>query len=211
MIIVSSLAYTYGNSRRLSFPDFSVASGKSCLLLGNSGSGKTTLLHLMGGLLKIQEGTVEINGVDLSSLSEGQADTFRAKHIGFIFQKNHLLSSLSVKQNLMMAPFLANLNHDDNRMDEVLAQLGLWEKKNAKVTTLSQGQAQRVAIARALLNRPSVIIADEPTSALDDENCDRVISLLLNVAKQNQSTLLVATHDQRLKRIIPRQVILTNP
>jgi ABC-type lipoprotein export system ATPase subunit len=210
MVIVSSLAYQYGSDKTLSFPDFSVEGGKTCLLSGNSGSGKTTLLHLMGGLLKIQQGYIQIRNTDLSALSETEADTFRGKYIGFIFQKNHLMASLSVKKNLLMAPFLANIKQDENRVEEVLAQLGLWEKKNAKVQQLSQGQAQRVAIARAVLNKPSIIFADEPTSALDDYNCERVSSLLLNVAQQNQCTLVVATHDQRLKSIIPKQVQLNN-
>lgn len=211
MVVVSGLAYEYKSSKMLFFPDFTVDAGKSCLLLGESGSGKTTLLHLIGGLLRIQYGKVEIQKANLAHFTEAESDSFRGRNIGFVFQKNHLISSLSVKQNLFMAPLLANLKQDESRVEEVLAQLGLWEKKNAKITQLSQGQAQRVAIARAILNKPSIILADEPTSALDDHNCERVISLLLNVAKQNQCTLVVATHDQRLKSIIPRQVQLTNP
>lgn len=210
MVTVSGLTYSYGSSKTLFFPDFSVDSGKACLLLGESGSGKTTLLHLMGGLLKIQEGHIAIHDTGLSQLSESQADRFRGKYMGFIFQKNHLISSLSVKKNLLLAPFLANVKQDENRVEEVLAQLGLWEEKNAAIHQLSQGQAQRVAIARAVLNKPAIIFADEPTSALDDVNCERVISLLLNVAKQNQCTLVVATHDQRLKSVIPKQVQLKN-
>jgi putative ABC transport system ATP-binding protein len=93
----------------------------------------------------------------------------------------------------------------------VLAQLDLSDKKHADIRHLSQGQAQRVAIARAVLNKPAVLFADEPTSALDDTNCDRVIRLLLNVSHQNQCTLVIATHDQRLRSIIPNQVQINNP
>lgn len=206
MVVVSSLTHQYEEDKALFFPDFSVGRGKSCLLLGNSGCGKTTLLHLMGGLLRIQKGRVQIEDLDISKVSESQADKFRGKHIGFVFQRNHLIAALTVKKNLLMAPFLANIPQDENRVDEVLAQLGLWEKKHAKISELSQGQAQRVAIARAVLNKPDVILADEPTSALDDFNCERVISLLLNVSQMNQSTLVVATHDHRLKSVIPQQV-----
>jgi ABC-type lipoprotein export system ATPase subunit len=206
MVAVSSLTYQYNPGKILFFPDFTVERGKSCLLLGNSGSGKTTLLHLMGGLLKIQRGRVQVEGLDISKISESEADKFRGKHIGFVFQRNHLISALTVKKNLLMAPFLANMRQDENRVEEVLAQLGLWEKKNARVSELSQGQAQRVAIGRAILNKPDVILADEPTSALDDYNCERVIALLMNVSQQNQSTLIVATHDHRLKSIIPKRV-----
>lgn len=109
-----------------------------------------------------------------------------------------------------MAPFLANIRPDEGRIDEVLAQLDLSDKKNSDVRHLSQGQAQRVAIARAILNRPAVVFADEPTSALDDENCERVIDMLMDVSKQNNSTLVVATHDRRLKSVIPKQVLISN-
>ena len=209
MITVSGLTYQYtSSSNTLSFPDFSVEAGKSCLLLGESGSGKTTLLHLMGGLLKIQSGKITIKNTSLSDLPESAADKFRGRHIGFIFQKNHLLSSLTVKQNLIIAPFLSNLKQDESRIEEVLAQLGLWDKKQSRIHQLSQGQAQRVAIARAVINKPAIIFADEPTSALDDHNCERVISLLLNIAQQYQCTLIIATHDQRLKSIVSTHVLL---
>lgn len=206
MIVVSSLKYRYTAGKTLTFPDFTVDTGKACLLLGNSGSGKTTLLHLMGGLIRIQEGRVEIEHQDLSDLTPSKVDQFRGKHIGFVFQRNHLITALSVRKNLLMAPFLADVKQDEQRIDDVLAQLGLWGKKNAEVRHLSQGQAQRVAIARAIINRPAVIFADEPTSALDDHNCERVINLLLNVSGQNGTTLIVATHDQRLKSVIPKQI-----
>lgn len=211
MVVVSALSYQYGSGKPLVFPDFAVAKGASCLLLGNSGSGKTTLLHLMGGLLKIREGKIVIDNRDISALSESQADRFRGRHMGFIFQRNHLIYALSVRRNLLMAPFLADIRQDEGRVDEVLAQLGISEIKNARIRHLSQGQAQRVAIARAILNKPDVIFADEPTSALDDENCNRVINLLLNVSRQNQCTLVVATHDQRLKSVIHQQVHIDNP
>jgi putative ABC transport system ATP-binding protein len=210
MIRVSSLSYRYENGKALSFPDFAVEKGKACLLLGNSGSGKTTLLHLMGGLLKVQQGRIEIENQDLSVLRESQADHFRGRHMGFIFQRNHLISALTVEKNLLMAPFLANIKQDEHRVDDVLEKLGLSEKKHEKIHRLSQGQAQRVAIARAVLNRPSVIFADEPTSALDDEHCDRVIGLLLTMSQQNESSLIVATHDQRLRSVITRQIKIEN-
>ncbi len=210
MVAVSSLSHQYDHNNLLSFPDFSVERGKRCLLLGNSGSGKTTLLHLLGGLLRVRKGRIQIGDLDLSKVSDRQLDRFRGRHIGFVFQRNHLITALSVKQNLLMAPFLSGLPQDESRVEEVLAQLGLWEKKHAKIRELSQGQAQRVAIARAVLNKPAVILADEPTSALDDDNCERVIHLLMNISAQNNSTLIVATHDQRLKDVFPKHVIIDN-
>ncbi len=199
MIQTKNLSYAYQASRSISFPDLTVEGGSHLLLLGQSGSGKTTLLHLLGGLLRSQQGEISVNEISLNLLSERKLDQFRARNFGFVFQRHHLIQALTVKQNLLMAPFLAELHQDEKRVDEVLEQLGLAEKKNARIFQLSQGQAQRVAIARAILNKPSVLIADEPTSALDDAHCEKVAELLLHAANQNHSTLVIATHDQRIK------------
>jgi putative ABC transport system ATP-binding protein len=179
------------------------------LLLGESGSGKTTLLHLIGGLLRNYAGTISVDGIELSTLNESVLDRFRGQRIGFIFQRNHLVNALTVEKNLMLSPYLAGIPVDRQRVGEVLSGLGLAEKRKSKVTELSQGQAQRVAIARALINKPSILLADEPTSALDDKNCDRVIHLLFEAANVNQSTLVVATHDQRLRDKFKNQILLT--
>jgi ABC-type lipoprotein export system ATPase subunit len=208
MIEVRQVSYAYETGKTITFPDFNVNSNEPVLLLGESGSGKTTLLHLIGGLLKSQKGKITIAGTDISALSETALDKFRGQHMGFIFQKNHLITALSVKNNLRMAPYLSGLAQNEARIHEVLTEVSLLEKSNSKVTSLSHGQAQRVAIARAILNKPNLILADEPTSALDDKNCVRVIDMLLRVAEQNNSALLIATHDQRLKSKVSRQIIL---
>lgn len=210
MISVRNLSYQYdGTSRAIQFQDFSIPQGEHGLLLGESGSGKTTLLHIIGGLLRQYHGTVSIQDTALSTLSEAALDNFRGRQIGFIFQRNHLISALTVEKNLALSPYLAGLPIDTARIDQVLASLGLQEKKKSRISELSHGQAQRVAIARAVLNKPSIILADEPTSALDDKNCERVVSLLTDVARQNGATLLVATHDQRLKDRISHRIDLT--
>ena len=208
MIQIKDLSFSYSTQSALRFPDVEVKKGENILLLGESGSGKTTLLHLLGGLLRQYNGSVKVDETELSTLSESELDKFRGQKIGFIFQRNHLISALSVEKNLSIAPYLAGLQIDQERIEEVLKSLGLTENRKSKVTELSQGQAQRVAIARAILNKPSIIFADEPTSALDDKNCNKVIDLLLSVAEQNQSTLIVATHDQRLKDKISNQLKL---
>jgi len=209
MIKVGGLRYRYQVGKEIAFQDFQIQKSEHWLLLGESGSGKTTLLHLLGGLLSSQHGKIEVDDVDITKLSESQLDHFRGKNYGFVFQKNHLINALTVEKNLLMAPFLAGLKQDRTRVTEVLEQLGLTDKKDARTQDLSQGQAQRVAIARAILNRPSVILADEPTSALDDKSCDQVISLLVNLASQNKSTLVIATHDQRLKARMNKQLVLS--
>lgn len=208
MIQVSNLTFSYTPDRSISFPDFSLGQGEHCLLLGESGSGKTTLLHLLGGLLRGYKGTLQLAGTELSTLSEGVLDKFRGKNMGFIFQRNHLISALNVEKNVVMSPYLAGVQADPKHVHSVLTELGLGGKIKSSVKEISQGQAQRVAIARAVANHPSVILADEPTSALDDKNCDRVINLLLDVATRNNATLVVATHDQRLKDKIKKQIIL---
>ena len=202
MIEIKDLSYSYNDGKTIRFGDINVPQGEHCLLLGESGCGKTTLLHLIGGLLRGAKGEVKVADVAVTGLSESQLDQFRKKHLGFIFQKNHLISALNVEQNLLLA------SNDAKRSDDILSSLNLSDLKSKKVTALSHGQAQRVAIARALMNKPQVILADEPTSALDDKNCEAVIELLLNVAKENQSTLVIATHDSRLRSKINRQIQL---
>jgi ABC-type lipoprotein export system ATPase subunit len=208
MIKTHSLTYSYNTSKEIHFGDLEIQDNTQFLLLGESGSGKTTLLHLLGGLLSSQKGSIEVNGTDLTKLSESELDRFRGKQYGFIFQRNHLIQALTVEKNLLLAPFLAGLKQDTNRIDEVLEQLGIADKKHSKIQELSLGQAQRVAIARAVLNKPAIILADEPTSSLDDKNCERVSELLLTIAKQNQATLVIATHDQRLKSKITNLIQL---
>ena len=212
MISVEGLSYQYPSqneaTKKISFPDFKVARGEQFILLGQSGSGKTTLLHLLGGLIRAQQGNIKVEEIDITQLSEIMLDQFRGKQVGFIFQKNHLIASLSVRNNLLMAPFLAGKKQDRDRVDQVLDELGLLEKRDSQIHELSQGQAQRVAIARAIINKPALILADEPTSALDDTNCEKVIQLLTKVASENNAALIVATHDQRLKDKIAKQIIL---
>lgn len=209
MIQVSGLTFQYSGGTTIRFPDFRIGAGEHVLLLGESGSGKTTLLHLIGGLLRNYNGSIKVSTTELSVLSESALDHFRGRNMGFVFQRNHLISALSVEQNLTMPPFLANIPVDFQRIQDVLSRLGLEGKGVGKVSELSQGQAQRVAIARAIINKPPILFADEPTSALDDKNCDRVVELLLNAAEETKATLVVATHDQRLKEKITNRILLT--
>ena len=127
------------------------------LLLGESGSGKTTLLHVLGGVLRNCNGAVKIDGTELSGLSETALDKFRGQRIGYIFQRNHLISALNVEQNLKLAPYLAGIAVSAQRISEVLEKLGLTDKRSDRIHELSQGQAQRVSIARAVLNKPAII------------------------------------------------------
>ena len=210
MIEVRNLQYQYQypTGKTIHFPDLKVERGKHCLLLGESGTGKTTMLHLLGGLLRIQHGSVIIDSTDLQSLNETALDHFRGKNLGFIFQRNHLIGALNVLDNVKLAPYLSQSHVTDEHCREVLEHLGLGDKMHARVTELSQGQQQRVAIACAVVNHPSIILADEPTSSLDDRNCELVIELMLNIAHEENATLIIATHDQRLKKYIHNELRL---
>ncbi|HYG01331.1 MAG TPA: ATP-binding cassette domain-containing protein [Chryseosolibacter sp.] len=208
MIQSINLSYQYPNGKRLSFPDLILEQGKHCLLLGESGSGKTTMLHLLGGLLGIQNGDIAVNGIAYRDLAGARFDAFRGKHVGFIFQKNHLVSALNVTDNLLLAPYLAGESSSVDYAHAVLNKIGLFEKRDAKISTLSQGQVQRVAIARAVMNKPSVIFADEPTSALDDANCKRVVELLLDAAAEVNASLVIATHDHRVRNMIHNEIVI---
>lgn len=201
MIRVEGLKYSYGQNS-IVYPDFQVLEGNNFAIVGNSGSGKTTLLHLISGLRQCQEGSIFINETDISTLAVRELDQFRGKKIGLIFQQAHLLSALTVQDNLLAGQFFAGVDQRMDRVKEVIDELNLTGKANSKPHQLSQGEAQRVAIARAVLNKPSVIMADEPTSSLDDENCSKVLNMLIDEAHQYNASLIVVTHDQRVKERI---------
>jgi putative ABC transport system ATP-binding protein len=208
MLQTSHLQYSYDSNTTLRFPDITCGKGEHWLLLGQSGSGKTTLLHLLGGLLTAKNGSVQVAGTALETLSTAALDQFRGKHIGIIFQKSHFVKSLTVEENLALAQQLAGVKISKTRISELLNHLNVGHKLKSKPDRLSQGEQQRVAIARALVNQPNVILADEPTSALDDVNCNEVIQLLEREANAVGATLLVVTHDGRLKERFEKQIML---
>jgi putative ABC transport system ATP-binding protein len=181
-----------------------IAQGEHTLLLGPSGSGKTTLLNVLSGLALPLKGTVRIDGVSIGTHTAAQRDKFRGQKIGLVMQRLHLISALNVENNLLLAQRLAGLPHDSKRIIEVLTALQIEDKAHKFPRSLSQGEAQRVAIARAVLNRPKIVLADEPTSALDDANCHAAIDLLFAQAREHGATLIVATHDARIKRHFAR-------
>ncbi|MEQ9297010.1 MAG: ATP-binding cassette domain-containing protein [Cyclobacteriaceae bacterium] len=208
MVRIKGLSYQYTGAQPVAYPDWEVAQGDHSLILGGSGCGKTTLLHLLAGLLKSQQGELLVAGTSLPQLGGVKLDSFRGKNIGLIFQKPHLINTLSVKDNLKLAQYLAHLPQDHKRISDVLSALDIAGKANAKVYELSQGQQQRVAIARAVLNKPKVVMADEPTASLDDKNAFGVLDILEQQASDNQASLIIATHDQRIKDRIKTQLTL---
>lgn len=208
MIAVKNLSYQYPSGAVLNFPDWQTAKNEHALILGASGSGKTTFLHLLGGLLRPASGRIIIEGTAIQLLASTGLDRFRGAHIGFVFQQPHLLSSLTVRENVKLAVFLGKRPHKQELIDQVLEDLGIGDLANRKVHEISQGQAQRVAIARAVINRPDVILGDEPTASLDDESCAAVIRLLKDQADRYNATLIIATHDQRVKSEFQNRLML---
>jgi putative ABC transport system ATP-binding protein len=208
MIRVSSLAHVYDKGRRLKFPCWEIGDMEQWLLLGASGSGKSTLLNIISGLLKPSQGGVSINGTDLYTLPVRELDRFRGRHIGIIFQRPHLIRSLDVLDNLELASVMAGLPIDQERNLSLLADLGIGELAKNYPDQLSQGQLQRVSVARALVNKPDLLIADEPTSSLDDENANQVIQMLTAQAKDNGASLIIATHDARVRDHLTKTYLL---
>ncbi|MDZ7879401.1 MAG: ATP-binding cassette domain-containing protein [Saprospiraceae bacterium] len=199
MLITKNLQYQYPNTGQMSFPDINLQRGEQGLLLGQSGSGKTTLLHLLGGLLSPKSGDIHINNQNLALMRGAELDRFRGKNIGIIFQTAHFVRSLTVEENLLLAQQLASNKMDKSLIISFLEKLNLGHKLKSKPHELSIGEAQRANIARALINAPPLILADEPTSALDDKNAEEVIKLLEQQAAAVNATLLIVTHDGRLK------------
>lgn len=208
VLAVRGLSRAYGATSVIQDLSFEIEPGEHLLLLGPSGSGKSTLINLIAGLLTPDAGEIVITSEAMTGLGSGARDDLRRRRIGIIFQTLRLVSALSIRKNLCLAQKLGHGRVDDAVIDELLDRLDIAHRANAKPRELSQGEAQRAAIARALVGRPDLLVADEPTSALDDVNTAKIAQLLLDTAKAQGSTLLIATHDQRLRSFIPNSLSL---
>jgi putative ABC transport system ATP-binding protein len=209
MISVRGLAHRYGSIEVLRLADWKVAPGERWLVLGPSGSGKTTLLHLVAGLVRAAEGELEVAGENLRELDGMRLDRWRGATVGIVLQSLHLLRHLSVRDNLRVAQYLAHAPQDDARIAETLGALGVADKAARRAAELSEGERQRVAVARAVVNRPKLLLADEPTANLDDRAAAQAVELLLEQAERHGATLVVATHDSRVKRNFERRLDLS--
>jgi len=195
MIHTSNLSFQYPDSKPILFPDIALEKGQVLLICGESGSGKTTLLHLLAGLRKPSKGQIMIDNETISSYSSAKLDQFRGKHIGVVFQQCYFIQSISVLDNLLVSPYAEG----KSKAVSIAKRLKIDNLLNRQVSQLSVGQQQRAGLARAVMNQPKLILADEPTSALDDKSCKQVLDLLLEEAKINNATLIIVTHDNRLK------------
>ncbi len=208
MIRTRGLAYRYPRGPALAFPDVEVAQGRRLLLQGRSGAGKSTWLALVAGLLTPSAGDVQVGGQDLASVPRRALDRWRGRSIGFLPQRLYLSEALSVERNLALPFFAAGLPHDAARIAEALQALGVADLAHRKPAELSGGQAQRVALARAILLFPQVLLADEPTASLDDAAAADAIGLLEEAAQRCNATLVVATHDARVREALHGEQVL---
>ena len=183
-----------------------IVPGEVVLIMGPSGSGKTTLLSMLGGLLKPSDGRIRIGADELTQLDERRLPDVRLRHIGFIFQDFNLLSALSCLDNVALVGQLNGLSRRDSRQQAqaLLEQLGLGHRLSFLPEKLSGGEKQRVAIARALINKPDIILADEPTANLDSHHGHETMRLLRRIAKEEKRSVIIVSHDERIKNIADR-------
>jgi putative ABC transport system ATP-binding protein len=187
--------------------DLDVARGEFLAIVGTSGSGKSTLFNILGGLTPPTSGTVQINGHDLTSMTDAQRNELRKRVVGFVFQKYNLLPTLSAEQNIQIVRDVAGRPIDfDDHFKEVLHMLGIDKRLHHKPRALSGGEQQRVAIARAIVNGPAILLADEPTGNLDSKNSDIVLNLLRDLNKRLGQTILMITHNPEAAAFADRTV-----
>lgn len=198
-IKTENLSFQYPGGKVFNFTNINIREKESWLLNGNSGSGKTTLLHLIAGILSPVNGTITIANTAINTLKPKQLDTFRAQYVGLVFQKSYFIDALNMQKNLMYFAELSGKKPDKGYLTKLLSDLDIEQLSHKKPAQLSSGELQRFSIARSFINKPEILLADEPTSSLDDENCKRFINLLLSICSDYGVTLIVATHDARLK------------
>jgi len=191
---------------------FSLFPGEVVVLLGYSGAGKTTLLSLIGALEQPDSGTIFFQGNNIHQLSAVQIARYRNQQIGFIFQFHHLLPEFSPLENVMLPALIKGVPKKEARKKAfcLLERLGLQEKWDQPIPTLSGGEQQRVAVARALINNPSLVLADEPTGNLDSENALNLFHLFQSLSKEFNTSFLIATHNRELAALASRQFFLHN-
>lgn len=185
-----------------------VNAGETVAILGPSGSGKSTLLSLLAGLDRPSAGHIKLLGDDIGKMPEKQLATFRARHLGIVFQQFHLMSHLSARENVALPLKIAGKRDAADKAAEALAAVGLGHRMAHFPHELSGGECQRVAIARALIGRPPLILADEPSGNLDTKTGEQVMRLLFNLVREHKSTLILVTHNEDLSRWCDRRLTL---
>ena len=214
IIEIKNLKKTYdGDSvpvHALNGVDLAIDRGEFTAVVGPSGSGKTTLLNIVGGLDDATEGTVVINGMDISTLSSRKMTDFRLNNIGFVFQAYNLIPVLTARENVEFILHLQGAGKDrrNRRAEELLRAVGLEEMMDRRPAKLSGGQQQRVAVARALASKPQFVLADEPTANLDSKSTENLLDIMEQLNKEEKITFIFSTHDQRVMNKARRVITL---
>ena len=211
---VSELEKTYPSGESeltvLQGVEFSLERGQSLAIVGPSGSGKTTLLGLCAGLDVPTAGSIQLLGTQLEALDEDGRASFRGENVGFVFQNFQLIPTLTALENVAVPLELRGITASDERARALLDKVGLAERLDHYPIQLSGGEQQRVALARAFINQPAILFADEPTGNLDGSNGSHIIDLLFELNAQQQTTLVLVTHDLGLAAMCDQQLSLKN-
>jgi putative ABC transport system ATP-binding protein len=207
--VCKSFDHSSGPIPVLSDVDLQVTPGESVAIIGPSGSGKSTLLSLLAGLDKPDSGHIQLSGHAVDQLSEQELTSWRAKFLGIVFQQFHLISHLTTLENVLLPLQITNqLDQASQRATELLSRVGLTDRANHYPSELSGGEKQRVAIARALIGQPPLLLADEPSGNLDSQTGQQIVSLLFELVKENNMTLILVTHNATLATACDRQLLL---
>ena len=208
LLEVKEISKTYGTGEAsvhaLKKASFSVSKGEFVAVMGESGSGKSTLLHIIGALDTPSSGRVFLDGKDIFAMKERNLTVFRRRNIGFIFQSFNLIPELTVEHNMIFPVLLDYQKPDEKYLEELLAVLGLQNRRRHLPGQLSGGQQQRAAIGRALMTRPALILADEPTGNLDTKNTGEVIALLKEASRRYEQTIVMITHSRSIAQTADR-------
>ena len=210
MIDIKGITKSFGSLQVLKGIDLHINKGEVVSIVGPSGAGKATLLQIIGTLDRPDEGSVVVDGIDVSKLSQRKLSDFRNQHIGFVFQFHQLLPEFTALENIMIPAFIAGKSRKEAkaRTEELLDFMGLSERALHKPAELSGGEKQRVAVARALVNNPAVILADEPSGSLDSHNKAELHQLFFDLRDKFGQTFVIVTHDEGLASITDRTIHL---
>ena len=208
MIDIKGITKSFGNLQVLKGIDLHINKGEVVSIVGPSGAGKTTLLQIIGTLDRPDEGTVVIDGMEISQLSKKRLADFRNQHIGFVFQFHQLLPEFTALENIMIPAFIAGKSRNEakKKAEELLAFMDLSDRAGHKPNELSGGEKQRIAVARALVNNPAVILADEPSGSLDSKNKADLHRLFFELRDKFGQTFVIVTHDESLASITDRTI-----
>lgn len=212
MIKAKDIRKSFGSLEVLKGVSLEVAKGEVVAIVGASGAGKTTLLQILGTLASADGGSLIVDGVEVSGLSDKALSRFRNEHIGFVFQFHHLLPEFTALENVCIPAYIARRDRAEveQKARELLELMGLKERMTHKPSQLSGGEQQRVAIARALVNNPSVLLADEPSGNLDTRNRDEIHRLFFELRDKLGQTIVIVTHDEGLASMADRKIIMSD-